>query len=205
MLVFCQSQNSFRSSYFVPFAAQHGEGLLWSHWLEKYPETDAEDPDVVTALLGDPDTRVLWEKHLAETYYSYWEQYTYWAAQGWTVEHTSDGDTHAGRAEPVENSGVHPEQCSDGSPVQSNVLSSDIEALDRRLGQSCSVEDAKVSVVQSATHCQEMLLTGDCCSADEPQDGGSECKRPAGSSQHNAAAHTGRTSSLWNEWVCFHT
>lgn len=184
---------SFRSSARPPLAAQHGEGLLWSQWLEKHPDTGAEGPDAVTALLADPDTRVLWEQHLAETYYSYWEQYTYWAAQGWTVD-------------PVEeSSGVHPEQCSDGGPVQSNVLSSDLEALDRLLGQSCSLEDAQGSVVQVASGCQEVLVTRDCCSADEPQDGGSECKRPAGSSQRSAAAHTGRTSSVWDEGLGSHT
>lgn len=146
----------------------------------------------MTALLGDPGTRVLWEEHLAETYYSYWEQYTYWAAQGWT-------------ADPVEeSSGVHPEQRSDGSPVRAG-LSSDIEALGRLLGQSCSVEDAQVSVVQAATGCQEVVVSTDCCSADEPQDGGSERKRPAGSSQPDTAAHTGRSSSPWNEGVGFHT
>lgn len=140
----------------------------------------------MTALLRDPGTRVLWEEHLAETYRSYWEQYTYWAAQGWT-------------ADPVEES-------SGGSPVRAG-LSGDMEALDLGLlVQSCSVEDAQVSAVQAATGCQEVVVSTDCCSADEPQDGGSERKRPAGSSQPDAAApRTGRSSSPGSEGVGSHT
>ncbi|CAL8278643.1 unnamed protein product [Lota lota] len=58
--------------------AQQGQALLWQGWLEKHPET-------VTPPWDDCDTRAAWDQHAAEAYYGYWEQYTYWAAQGWTA------------------------------------------------------------------------------------------------------------------------
>ena len=58
--------------------------MLWQGWLEKHPET-------VTPPWDDCDTRAAWDQHAAEAYYSYWEQYTYWAAQGWTA---SSGPRH---------------------------------------------------------------------------------------------------------------
>uniref|UniRef100_A0A4W6C4E4 Trimethylguanosine synthase n=1 Tax=Lates calcarifer TaxID=8187 RepID=A0A4W6C4E4_LATCA len=69
--------------------AHQGEALLWSCWLEKHPETEllsAEDPGTVTAPWDNQETKAEWEKHAADTYYFFWEQYSYWAAQGWTTD-----------------------------------------------------------------------------------------------------------------------
>lgn len=58
--------------------------MLWQGWLEKHPET-------VTPPWDDVDTRAAWDEHAAEAYYRYWEQYTYWAAQGWTASNKPCG------------------------------------------------------------------------------------------------------------------
>lgn len=163
-------------------AAVHGAGLLWSQWLQKHPETEVQDPEGLTALLEDPDTRLLWEQHLTETYYSYWEHYTYWSAQGWTVDHGPQGE----------------------APEEENRESADrsIQDLDQHFGHSCSLEDPVVNGVEAATHCHNGVITTDCCSADEPQDGGGERKRAAGSSENNSAAHTG-WSTLYQDSQLF--
>lgn len=155
-----------------PFAAEHGSDLLWSQWLEKHPETETRDPEGLTVLLADPHTRLQWEQHLAETYYSYWEQYTYWAAQGWTVERGSRAD----------NPGD----------------------LDHQFGHSCSLGDAVVPVVEEPTPSHHGFGTRDCGSAEEPQDGGGEGKREAGSSKNNSAEHTGRSSCPKKDLPCVH-
>lgn len=82
-----------------------------------------------------------------------------------------------------------------GSPDRST------EDLDLQFGHSCSLGDALVSVVEAATHCHHGVMTPDCCSADEPQDGGGEGKRAAGSSQNNSDAHTGRSSVRYKAWL----
>ncbi|XP_037537992.1 trimethylguanosine synthase [Nematolebias whitei] len=70
--------------------AEHGEALLWESWLEKHPETkvvSTDNPGSVPAPWDNPDTKVMWEKHATDTYYTYWECYSYWAAQGWTADY----------------------------------------------------------------------------------------------------------------------
>lgn len=63
--------------------AGQGEGLLWQSWLEKHPESDGSP---AVGPWDCPETREEWELHTSQTYLYYWEQFCYWAAQGWTAE-----------------------------------------------------------------------------------------------------------------------
>uniref|UniRef100_A0A8C5F8J9 Trimethylguanosine synthase n=1 Tax=Gadus morhua TaxID=8049 RepID=A0A8C5F8J9_GADMO len=69
--------------------AQQGQALLWQGWLEKHPDT-------VSPPWDDGDTRAAWDQHAAEAYYGYWDQYTYWAAQGWTAGGGGEGGRDEG-------------------------------------------------------------------------------------------------------------
>lgn len=76
--------------------------------------------------------------------------------------------------------------------MQSGPCGDTPEDLDRQFDHSCSLGVALVS--EAATDCHHGIGTRDCCIGDEPQDGGGEGKRAAGSSQTNSAAHAGRSS-----------
>lgn len=158
--------------------------------MEKHPEADAQD------LLEEPDTKVMWEKHFEETYYSYWEQYVYWAAQGWTVEHLPSGEACSQASDPMdENTEMCSEGRSDGiesvEKVRSNGLSQDIEVLGGLLEQNCSVEDAQDSAVEPGSHSKDVVLAIDCCTGGT-QDSGNECNTPAVSSQSDRVEHKGK-------------
>ncbi|KAM6948283.1 trimethylguanosine synthase [Aplochiton taeniatus] len=69
--------------------ALQGEGLLWQGWLDTHPETHSSsstDSEMVPPPWGNPATQAAWEEHAMETYQYYWEQFSYWAAQGWTAD-----------------------------------------------------------------------------------------------------------------------
>ncbi|XP_073348246.1 trimethylguanosine synthase [Pagrus major] len=175
--------------------AQQGEALLWSSWLEKHPQT-AEDPVTVTAPWDDPDTKALWDEHSTETYYSYWEQYSYWVAQGWTTDQSvCNGNTgeEAGAAG-VMGRGIEtqPEEWMDGQTraesqqsEEVETLHDGVEVLNDQFGQKCTLEAGGSSVTDSETDKQCVTV------ADDPSDGGTDHKRPAASSQPNTAEHAG--------------
>ncbi|KAJ8012008.1 hypothetical protein DPEC_G00064230 [Dallia pectoralis] len=81
--------------------SQQGEGLLWQGWLEKHPQSSSP----VEPPWDCPDTREAWEQHARDTYIYYWEQFSYWSAQGWTTGCTgsrsveTDQSGQAGEAE----------------------------------------------------------------------------------------------------------
>ncbi|XP_037644358.1 trimethylguanosine synthase [Sebastes umbrosus] len=182
--------------------AQQGEALLWSSWLEKHPETD---PGTVTAPWDDPDSKAEWDKHAAETYYYYWEQYSYWSAQGWTTDQSAcNGDAGGGAAAAGgmdRGLETHPEEQRDGQTGAESQqreeeeeevsLHDDVEVLNDLFGQSCTVEAGGTSDRQrvSVADIREQSET-ELCGSDEPSDGGNDRKRPAASSQQNTAGHT---------------
>lgn len=179
---------------FIP-KAQQGQTLLWEGWLEKHPESQlssAECPETVTAPWDNPDTKAAWDQHATETYYYYWEQYSYWAAQGWTAEppvcsEDTDGQQATGETD------THTE---DGRHGQAG-------ACDDLTGQNCKSEAGACDVVdligQMSLHTQE--VTGQCddaeqqdgaaCGNDQPCDGGNDHKRAASPSAHSTAQNTG--------------
>lgn len=147
----------------------------------------------MTALWDDPDKKAVWDKHVTETYYSYWEQYTYWVAQGWTCDQSvPNGNIDGDAAAAAVMDGVietHPEERRDGAESQQReevtALHDDTEGLNDLFGQCCTLE-AGGSSVTNRQHWR----------SDDPHDGGNDRKRPAASSQQNIAEHTG------NNCVC---
>ncbi|XP_077472373.1 trimethylguanosine synthase isoform X2 [Stigmatopora argus] len=82
--------------------AQQGEALLWKSWVEKHAD-DLHDSQCVNAPWDDPDTKAAWDQHAADMYYYFWEQYSYWAAQGWTIDSSYDENTEGKTvAEPMD-------------------------------------------------------------------------------------------------------
>lgn len=187
----------------VSLEAQQGEALLWSSWLEKHPETDLlpAKEGTATAYWDDPDTKAAWDEHASETYYSYWEQYSYWAAQGWTTDQSIwNGDT-GGEAAEVMDRGIetHPKEwraveTGDESQQTEEVktLYDGIKILNHHFAQNCTLEAGGGSL----TDRQHMSVADvrELCGSDDPSDGGNDRKRPAASSRQNTAEHTGNTS-----------
>lgn len=174
--------------------AQQGEALLWSSWLEKHPETD---PGSGTAVWDDPDTKAAWDNHAAETYYSYWEQYSYWAAQGWTTDQSvyngNTGEEAAAAGVMDEGVETHPEEWRDGQSGAESQRTEEVEApcddaevLNDLFGQNCTLEA-----------CESAGTVSEGDGSDDPSDGGNDRKRPAASSsRQNTDEHTG------NNCVC---
>ncbi|XP_030581232.1 trimethylguanosine synthase [Archocentrus centrarchus] len=169
---------------------QQGEALLWSSWLEKHPETElqsAEDPGTVIAPWDNPDTKALWDKHATETYCSYWEQYSYWAGQGWTFEQlVCNGDAGSEEATGVMDTGEKShteEQRERPTKAENRHKEVDAEVLNDLFGQSFTIEVDGTCVPGSVIVQSEGMF----CSSDEASDDGNSRKRPAGSIQHNTA------------------
>lgn len=169
--------------------AQQGEALLWSTWEEKYPEMalSVENSGTITALWEDPNTKAVWDKHVAETYYYYQEQYTYWAAHGWTTDQSvskENTDEEAAASELLieEDIGACPNECRDGGESQQREEFRTVhdDTLSDHFGNSCTIE-----ADGSAANAREN------CYADEPHDGGNNRKRPTTSSQQSTVEHTG--------------
>ncbi|XP_034558843.1 trimethylguanosine synthase [Notolabrus celidotus] len=165
--------------------AQQGEALMWSSWLEKHPETPAEDPGSAAPPWEDPDTKAAWDQHAAETYYSYWEQYSYWAAQGWTADQTTcggeaaaaglmDGSTEGGRDGQTEAESQQGQE-------------DNVEVLNDMVKQNCRIEEDRSSEADRIDGQREGVI----CYSDDPSDGGNQRKRPASSSQRNTAEQKG--------------
>lgn len=77
---------------------KYGEGLLWQSWQEKHKDGDS-DVLAVSEPWSNPELKEKWEKHYNELYWCYWEQFHYWAGQGWTVDAVHNSNT-------IENTGT---------------------------------------------------------------------------------------------------
>ncbi|XP_026061767.1 trimethylguanosine synthase isoform X2 [Carassius auratus] len=158
---------------------QHGEGLLWQSWLEKQPNISCSSTQDCSRSEAD------WAEHYHQTYQYYWEQFHYWAAQGWTVD-----ETYSTIAASEEN------QDSQG----------ETEALEN-LTEERSKEDVTHLIsslsllteeVEGENGDQQSLV---CNCADEPCDGGNR-KRP---SSHTACTDSSdgnmkQTSAPLSNW-----
>lgn len=153
-------------------AAQHGESLLWSSWQDKHPEKHSGEG----ASAPWDDAKLDWEAHVAETYYSYWEQYTYWVGQGWTMDESVSTNGGAASAVTDRSSETSPQEqrgvveCPQGDGV--NAPRDEVEGLNHLFGENCTLEPSETRV----------------CGSDSPQDGGNG---PATSSQHSTPAQPG--------------
>lgn len=177
----------------VSAVAQQGEALLWSSWLEKQPGLELPSADVPKAAIApwdDPHTKADWDKHYVDTYYSYWQQYSYWASQGWTNDATAcptGGDTAAGAKDRDSVTHIKDGQSEAESPHKGRQLDAalcDPSVLSHVFELSCTLEAGGDSKKQTQTQ-------GEMCGSDEPSDGGNTRKRPATSSQQNTVQHAG--------------
>ncbi|TNN58138.1 Trimethylguanosine synthase [Liparis tanakae] len=157
--------------------AQQGDALLWSRWLEAHPETD---PGSAAAL---------WDRHAAETYACYWEQYCYWSAQGWTTGGGEGGEAGVGAAGgdnetlPLDEREGLPGAESQRADGEGGEAPHDdaVEELKDLLGQKCTLDAGGVAEGAGG------VAGGDPRGSDPPSDGGGDRKRPASSSQPDRA------------------
>ncbi|XP_035770396.1 trimethylguanosine synthase [Neolamprologus brichardi] len=163
--------------------AQQGEALMWSSWLEKHSEDElpsSEDPG--RPPWDNPDTKALWDKHATETYYSYWEQYSYWAGQGWTFEQSACNGNAGGEEETgITDRGLQSQSERDGpTGAESEHEEDDAEVLHVLFGQSFTME--------AGGQCGSVMVPseGASCSSDDASDDGNNRKRPADSVQHHS-------------------
>ena len=154
----------------------------------------AKNPDTGTALLDDPDTKAVWEKHVEETYHFYWEQYTYWTAQGWIVDQSFSESNNDGEAAAIVMDRVTDTYLEekDGPESKQNDIKTphnDTEVLSDLFRQNCTLETGMSSVMGG--QCEHVVVVGESCGSDDLHDGGNYGKRPA-SSQQNTANNQGK-------------
>ncbi|XP_037132376.1 trimethylguanosine synthase isoform X2 [Syngnathus acus] len=170
--------------------AQQGEALLWNSWLEKHPDNlpSTEDSQCVTAPWDDPNKKAIWDQHTTDTYYYYWEQYSYWAAQGWTIsceKNTWEETTNERVDESIVN---HSEERLDEK-------NDGVEVLNGLLEKNCTLKAGGNISADSGTTRQPSDMTSvtkehaeDCVS--EPSDGGNSGKKSDVSSHQEGTQHT---------------
>ncbi|XP_077413573.1 trimethylguanosine synthase isoform X2 [Vanacampus margaritifer] len=161
--------------------AQQGEALLWNSWVEKHTDElrSSEDSRCVIAPWDDPNTKAAWDQHAEETYNYYWEQYSYWAAQGWTTDLSREKNTWKETVGEGMDGGIGTHSENEETGGQGGV-----EVLNDLLEKNCTLE-AGGSI---STDCGTTRQAEDCIS--EPCDGGNHGKRSDVSSQRNGTRHT---------------
>uniref|UniRef100_A0A3P9K4N5 Trimethylguanosine synthase n=1 Tax=Oryzias latipes TaxID=8090 RepID=A0A3P9K4N5_ORYLA len=142
--------------------AQHGEALLWTSWLEKHPE-GAEG--TAGAPWDDPEMRSMWDEHASEIYCSYWERFSYWASQGWTMDGNGGGGDAAAETENRQE-----------------------EELSTLLEGSCTFAADQKASRESEGGGQQ--LEAELGGSERPSDGGGDEQRPAGPPQQHTAEQT---------------
>ncbi|XP_061696403.1 trimethylguanosine synthase isoform X2 [Syngnathoides biaculeatus] len=174
--------------------AQQAESLLWSSWAEKHADQlqSSENSKGVTAPWDDPNTKGAWDQHTTDMYYYYWEHYSYWAAQGWTIDSSCEKNTHEEtRAEGMDGGmRMHPEGWLDEK-------TGDVEVLNDLLQQNCILEaSGNISPdSETTTQCSDMAniaeqQAGDLCIS-EPSDVVNRSKKSNVSSCQDTTNHTG--------------
>lgn len=182
--------------------AQQGEALLWNTWKEKYPKTavlSVENSATVTAPWKDLNTKAVWDQHVTETYYYYQEQYTYWAAQGWTTDQSfskenTDGEAAASMLLIEEGIGVCLNKWRDGAENQQREEYQTVlnDTLSDHFVNSCTIEVNGSSVTVLKRQCLSATIDRENCYSDDPHDGGTDCKRPTTSSHQSMVERTGK-------------
>lgn len=134
---------------------QQAESLLWQSWLEKHPEASSS----TTHDHSETD----WHEHCNQTYLYYWEQFHYWAAQGWTVDefYSTAAVSEDGQASREGTEGIKNQTDS----TQTNGGGEQNAACVTHLIRSLSLTE-DVGCAEDGLQC----LASDC--TDEPSDGG---------------------------------
>ncbi|XP_038157554.1 trimethylguanosine synthase isoform X2 [Cyprinodon tularosa] len=164
-------QQEIRGSSWETYWAENGAELLWSFWLEKHP-------DSILASVSDPwnhpGQKALWEQHATETYYSYWESFSYWSALGWTAGEDAHTDAQtAPQTEPQTGPQTEPQTEPQSGPQSGPQTGGRVEVLTDLFRGRCSIEDSR--------SCEAEL------EEEEPSDGGPDQTEPPGTSQENPA------------------
>ncbi|XP_056112621.1 trimethylguanosine synthase isoform X3 [Rhinichthys klamathensis goyatoka] len=133
---------------------QHGEGLLWQSWLEKHPKNSSSTAQECSRSEAD------WDEHCQQAYQYYWEQFHYWAAQGWTVDESYSTTTAS-----EEDQGSRGETEELKNQTEERLKANAISVADLISSLSLLTEE-----VDSDDGDQQSLV---CNCADEPCDGGS--------------------------------
>lgn len=80
---------------------QYGQGLLWQGWITKHKEVAISSEDCNSEPWNCSTTKDEWAEHYNESYWHYYEQFQYWAQQGWTFDelgHLEGKDTQVAPA-----------------------------------------------------------------------------------------------------------
>ncbi|XP_023684327.2 trimethylguanosine synthase [Paramormyrops kingsleyae] len=154
--------------------SHQGEGLLWSAWLEKHPEyCDGQ----LMVPWHCPDRQEAWTQHFNETYYNYWDQFHYWASQGWTVDEASCEGVERNTQREGQEVRLEPTSCYP-SNTNSQVVEAEISDLMTRLDLQS----------EGPGRGDGGLVGALCFSGDEPCDGGA---RKGGGSRGEGACSPG--------------
>ncbi|XP_069777569.1 trimethylguanosine synthase [Narcine bancroftii] len=68
--------------------SQYGQSIIWENWLRKHSEWSEN----TSAPWNCPKMKDQWQEFYTEQYWSYYEQFHYWIAQGWSVDFTRGSD-----------------------------------------------------------------------------------------------------------------
>ncbi|XP_058228736.1 trimethylguanosine synthase isoform X2 [Hemibagrus wyckioides] len=160
----------------------HGENLLWTSWVEKHAEFSSESPPTPWAC---PEWKERWEEHSNEMYGYYWEQFSYWASQGWTTDETISADAARDEEPHAEE---HQEQPDVMDPEEDGLKSS--ASCDQVSGEPdkfpeespSGIVELVNSLILDTEKCEKDDLHNTllCSYVNEPHDGGDR-KRPASS------------------------
>ncbi|XP_017165597.1 trimethylguanosine synthase isoform X2 [Poecilia reticulata] len=176
---------------------QNGQDLLWNSWLEKHPDASAPSGDhlgAVTAPWNNPDTKALWDQLAAETYYLYWEQFSYWTSLGWTTEPQM---CNSNTSDEVETDAlIQSEEQSEGETgAGSREEENKVDIMSNLLRENCIIEQSRSCAADLETNRflffrADVGMQSDECFCGEPSDAGDDQKKPAGSSQDSSAKQT---------------
>ncbi|MCJ8744761.1 hypothetical protein PDJAM_G00122290 [Pangasius djambal] len=178
----CTEPESHTDNAWLQYWKLQGESLLWASWVEKHAEFSTASPPAPWAC---PEWREKWEEHANQTYGYYWEQFSYWASQGWTTEETISTDVardeephaeeHHGQLDvmELEKDGHKSSTCCDQMSGEPEKFPGENPADITELVSSLNLDTEKCD------H-DDTNETLHCSYANEPHDGGDR-KRPASS------------------------
>lgn len=152
---------------------EQGESLLWQSWLEKHPEASSNTTH------DRPHSEADWDEHCQQTYLYYWEQFHYWAAQGWTVDETySTAD--------VSEDGQASQEETEGMKNQTD--SAQTEEEKEQKAASVTQLISSLSLLTEDVDCAEGGQQGLACDcSDEPCDGGNRKRSSSRSACNNTS------------------
>lgn len=137
---------------------QQGESLLWQSWLEKHPEASS------STTHDRPHSEADWDEHCQQTYLYYWEQFHYWAAQGWMLDesYSTAAVSEDDQASQEETEGI-----------KNQTDSAQTEGEEEQNAASVTHLISRLSLLTEDVHCAEDGQQGLACDcSDEPCDGG---------------------------------